>query len=270
MRFFVLFWVLSFSAVSVAAEPPALRIAGEQTPALNGAAPDMAKYLQEGITHITFHHEGFAGADADLFRRASAARAGQSVSQRVQNIHRYHARDAGLGMFAYHYAVGPGGEIAKGRPVRFKPATRSTVKGGTRRADFDGHFAVVALGDFNHERLTPAARASYVRVMSEAQRAYRVPTAHVQPHLAHASTQCPGRYILDDAEALQRAVFVHSLQAELVARGCLASAPDGLWGRKTERALNKLLRRGRSDVASGGVGDRVLFALLDDPAWVCR
>ncbi len=252
------------------AEPSPLSVPGEITQSLPGIHADtMARYRQTEITHITFHHEGFAGEDADLFRRASAARDKQTIAQRVRNIHRYHAASAGLGMIAYHYAVDKAGQIAKGRPVRFKPATRSTVWNGATRADFKGHFAVVALGDFNHEKLTPAARLSYVRVMSAAQRAYRVPTTHIQPHRSHANTSCPGKHILAEAETLPRMVLVYSLQAELQARGCLSAAPDGAWGPKSNRAFNRFARQNR-DFARALVEDRTLFAMLDAPGLTCK
>lgn len=252
------------------AEPPPLSISGEIVPTLTTVDQSaLAGFEHDDITHITFHHEGFAGDDADLFRRASAARERQSIGERVRNINHYHATQAGLGMFAYHYAVDKAGNIAKGRPVRLKPATRSRSYDTGKLADFDGHFAVVALGDFNHERLTPAGRLAYVRVMSEAQRAYRVPTANVLPHRHYASTACPGKHILDEAEALQEMVFVYSLQEVLQERGCLEEAPDGVWGPETKRALARLLLRNADVLQAREPNDAALFEILDMPQAVC-
>ncbi len=252
------------------AEPQPLSIAGEVAPKLSTIDQSALRgFEHDRITHITFHHEGFAGADADLFRRASAARERQTISERVRNINHYHATGAGLGMFAYHYAVDKAGNIAKGRPVRLKPGTRSTAYGSRKLADFDGHFAVVALGDFNHESLTSAGRLAYVRVMSEAQRAYRVPTSHIQPHKEHASTSCPGETILAEAVTLQRRVLAYSLQAELAARGCLADQPDGIWGGKSKRALTKL-RQSAGAVTARDPSDAALFQMQDAPAARCR
>jgi hypothetical protein len=252
------------------AQPQPLAIAGEIVPSLTQVArAGLAGFEHTRITHITFHHEGFAGEDADLFGRASAARDKQSIAQRVRNIDHYHATQAGLGMFAYHYAVDKAGNIAKGRPVRLKPATRSTLPGSRKLADFDGHFAVVALGDFNHERLTPAARLAYVRVMSEAQRAYRVPTAQIQPHRHHASTSCPGRHIMAEAEDLPRMVRAYSLQTELALRGCLAEAPDGRWGPKSSNALGRLVAQHPDALGQGSDTDAMLFRLLDQPQVRC-
>jgi hypothetical protein len=270
LRLSVLLWSFLVAPFALA-EPVQLHVAGEIVVDLPGAdTRRLAGAAHDRITHITFHHEGFAGNDAALFARASRARAGQSLAQRVRNIHRYHARDAGLGMFAYHYAVGPGGGIARGRPVRYRPATRSTVWGGTARADFAGHFAVVVLGDFNHERLTPAARQALLKVMSQAQRTYRVPTAHILPHRAHANTACPGRFLLEEAAALAEATRVVSLQTELRARGCLEASPDGLWGPVTARAHDRLAKRhGLQAAPRGGPDDSLLFTLLDRPGARC-
>jgi hypothetical protein len=188
----------------------------------------------------------------------------------VRNIHHYHATQAELGMFAYHYAIDKNGNIAKGRPVSLKPSTRSTLPGSRKRADFKGHFAVVALGDFNHEKLTRAGRLAYVQVMSEAQRAYRVPTTNIQPHKHHASTSCPGRHILSEADEVAGMVLAYSLQTELKARGCLSDAPDGRWGRKSQKGLQRLLARNPGALSDDALSDALLFDLLVSPQVRCR
>lgn len=266
---FILSVACTLVTLSAGAQPVQLEIAGELVPKLDSIDRAALRGFEQGrITHITFHHEGFAGEDADLFRRAAAARDRQTIIERVRNINHYHATQAGLGMFAYHYAVDKAGNIARGRPVTLKPGTLSTEYGSGKRADFAGHFAVVALGDFNHESLTPAGRLAYVHVMSEAQRAYRVPTANIQPHKHHASTSCPGRHILEEEDTLRQMVLVYSVQAELVARGCLKGAPDGRWGAKSARALKALQRN--AGLAAQDPGDAALFALLDAPGATCR
>lgn len=252
------------------AEPAPLSVEGEIDPrltAIDQAA--MQTYGHDRITHITFHHEGFAGDDAELFRRASAARQKMSIAQRVRNINAWHAGDAGLGMIAYHYAVDRQGNIAKGRPVRFKPATMSSVKGSSRRVDFAGHFAVVALGDFNHERLTPQARRAYIHVMSEAQRAYLVPTARIRPHLDHAATSCPGAHIAAEADSLRREVLFYGLQDELARRGCGALTPDGVWGEESARAFARFARLNGARLSSAQPDDTALFEIVRDPSLTC-
>jgi len=257
-------------AVAAQSEPVPMHIQGELTPGLPGvSAETMSLYRQADIGFITFHHEGFAGSDADLFRRASAAREKMSITQRVRNIHRDHAVNAGLGMIAYHYVIDKNGQIAKGRPVRFKPGTRSTVWGGRERADFAGHFAVMVLGDFNHDVLTVPARQALVQVMSEAQRAYRVPTARILPHRTHANTSCPGKNLLAEAESLPRLVLAYSFQRELVARGCMTSQPDGIWGRASKRAYTRLTRQNR-EFAGMPISDVTLFGLMDRPGAICQ
>lgn len=270
MRFVLGFLAALSGPVVALAEPAPLSIAGEIAVSLRGVDQSKLRgFEQDRITHITFHHEGFAGTDADLFRRASAARDRQTIDQRVRNIHAYHAGQAGLGMFAYHYAVDKAGNIAKGRPVRLKPSTRSTAIGSRKLADFEGHFAVVALGDFNHETLTPSGRLALVRVMSEAQRAYRVPTAQIMPHKHHAATSCPGKHILGEADVLQDMVLVYSLQAELAARGCLKGVPDGKWGPKSRRALRVFGKSNPGSFSKPEVSDGTLFGMLDAPSATC-
>ncbi|WGW03100.1 N-acetylmuramoyl-L-alanine amidase [Tropicibacter oceani] len=264
---------LAFALLSgpLASDPAALTVPGEQRPPLTRIDPDALRgFRQDRITHITFHHEGFAGTDAALFARASKARMRQSASQRVLNINAYHAGDAGLGMIAYHYVVGPDGSIVKGRPVHLKPATSSTAPGSSQLADFDGHFAVMALGDFGHEHLTDAARLSMVRVMSQAQRLYRVPTVHIQPHKAHATTACPGKHILAEAEALARMVQSYSLQSELAARGCGQITPDGIFGKASQAALDRLRGSAGGGLTRTTTVEAALMHMLNDPGVTCR
>lgn len=271
MKLFLVLAAYIFCSVTLVwAQPQSLSVPGEVLPNLTTVdRAALAGFEHDRITHITFHHEGFAGTDANLFRRASAARDKQTITQRVLNINHYHATQAGLGMFAYHYAIDKAGNIAKGRPVRLKPSTRSTLPGTRKLADFDGHFAVVALGDFNHESLTAAGRLAYVQVMSEAQRAYRVPTVNIQPHLHHASTSCPGEAIIGEADTLRKMVLAYSLQSELFARGCLKGDPDGRWGRKSKAAFDRLLRRNASVLRERDVNDAALFQILAHPRASC-
>lgn len=262
---------LGFYASALLAEPATIVVPGEQRPKITVIDQTaMRGFAQDRITHITFHHEGFAGNDAALFAKASKARLRQSASQRVLNINAYHAKEAGLGMIAYHYAVGPDGSIVKGRPVRFKPATKSTALGSKKLADFDGHFAVMALGDFTHERLTDAARLSMVKVMSEAQRLYQVPTAHIQPHMAHAQTACPGAHIMEEAEALARMVMSYSLQAELSARGCGPITPDGLIGKRSLAEFERFRQSAGGQFSSKTPEDAALMEMLAKPDLRCK
>lgn len=263
--------IVTLMPVVLAAEPDAINIVGEVVPKIATIdKPTLAKFKHDKITHITFHHEGFAGENADLFAKASKARLRQSVTERVLNINAFHAKEAGLGMIAYHYAVAPDGMIAKGRPVKYKPATKSTLRGSTKLADFDGHFAVVALGDFNHEKLTGAALLSYIKVMSEAQRKYRVPTANIQPHWDHASTSCPGEHILEIADVLRQSVMIRSFQAELMARGCGKLQPDGVWGHRTGEAFERFQDVHKASYQGQVFGDAALMEMLNKPDLACR
>ncbi len=260
---------LLFSALAAFAEPAPMVIPGESRPDLEAVDSDvLQRYSHDRITHITFHHEGFAGHDAALFARASAARDRLSLGQRMRNLNHFHAADRNFGMIAYHYAIDKSGGIAKGRPVRFKPATGSTVIGGAARADFDGHFAVVALGDFNHETLTEDARLALVAVMSQAQRQYAVPEARIQPHKHHASTSCPGETMLAEAASLARRTTLFSLQSELARRGCGGAAPDGIAGAATVAAFRRFTAA-NPDYAQSGLNDDTLQRMLSDTGAGC-
>ncbi len=232
------------------------------------------RYAQTKITHITFHHEGFANSDPIAFAKYAPGRLRQSTVQRARNIHNFHV-DSGLGMIAYNFVVGVKGDIAQGRPLSFAPATFTKDPATGKTADFTGHFAVVLLGDFGVEELSPQMRLGLVKVMSEGQRFFRVPTANIEPHKDHVShngrfgTQCPGMHVYDQKGLIANMTLAVSLQTELAQRGCYASGIDGEFGDGSQAALQKLAQQ-NPDLGKLAANDETLWAMLDAPKAVCK
>jgi len=239
--------------------------------------PDQAvlkRYAQTKITHITFHHEGFANSDPAAFAKYAPGRLRQSTVQRARNIHNFHV-DSGLGMIAYNFVVGVQGDIALGRPLSYAPATFTKDPATGKTADFTGHFAVVMLGDFGVEELSPQMRLGLVKVMSEGQRYFRVPTANIEPHKDHVShngrfgTQCPGKHVYDQKGLIANMTLAVSLQTELAQCGCYGAAIDGEFGEGSQAALQKLAGQ-NPRLGKLAPTDETLWAMLDAPKVVCR
>lgn len=232
------------------------------------------RYAQDKITHITYHHEGFANGDPAAFAKYAPGRLRQSTVQRARNIHNFHV-ESGLGMIAYNFVVGVQGDIAQGRPLSFAPATFTKNPATGKTADFTGHFAVVMLGDFGVEELTPDMRLGLLTVMSQAQRHFRVPTANIAPHKDHVAhngqfgTACPGEHIYKQKGLIANMTLAVSLQSELAARGCYLSSIDGEFGEGSQAALQKLARANAS-LGKLAVTDESLWTLLDNPNAKCR
>lgn len=273
--------ILAVAASAAGAAPPQLSIPGEVDPGLSGGRwvvpinqSDLARYAHDRIDHITFHHEGFGGETAESFAARLAGRLKQTAVQRVQNIHNQHV-GSGMGMIAYNYVIGVDGEVVKARPVSHAPATYTRHPGTGRIADFTGHVAVMVLGDFDHQPLTAVQRATLVRVMSEAQRAFRVPTAHILPHKDHVEhegrfgTACPGRYLYAERFLLANMTLAASFEAELKARACYEGAVVGQFDASAQMALARLAAQ---DPGLGQVrfDDAGLWALLDRPNAACN
>jgi hypothetical protein len=239
--------------------------------------PDQAvlkRYAQSKITHITFHHEGFANSDPAVFAKYAPGRLRQSTVQRARNIHNFHV-DSGLGMIAYNFVVGVQGDIALASPLSFAPATFTKDPATGKTADFTGHFAVVMLGDFGVEPLSQEMRLGLVKVMSEGQRYFRVPTANIEPHKDHVShngrfgTQCPGKHVYDQKDRIANMTLAVSLQTELAQRGCYTAGIDGEFGDGSQAALQTLAGH-NPKLGKLAPTDETLWAMLDAPQAVCR
>jgi hypothetical protein len=143
-------------------------------------------------------------------------------------------------------------------------------------ADFTGHLAVMVLGDFDFEPLPAAARLGLIKVMSEAQRKFRVPTAHIQPHKDHVAhngafgTSCPGVHIYKVKDEIARMTLVYGIQTELNARKCDAGGADGIVNQRTREALARIKKAHPAEFTGEDIADATLFKLVARPDLSCR
>ena len=167
-------WCACLTSLPALADVAQLVIEGEAVPSFEEALyvepidqSALKRFRHDSIKYITFHHEGFSDRSSAVFEARKSGRSNQTAVERVKNIHNQHVED-GLGMIAYNYAVGPAGEIVRGRPLEFAPGTNSNHPETGKRADFEGHFAIVALADFDFEKVEDRKKQidSMVKVMS--------------------------------------------------------------------------------------------------------
>lgn len=233
-------------------------------------------YRHSLITHIAYHHEGFANGNEDLFGPRELARSGQSPVERTYNIHKEHVEN-GYGMIAYNYAVAPDGVIVRARPLDFAPATGSTDPRTGEIANFKGHFAVVALADFDFEPVEDRRKQllSMIRVMSIAQRVFRVPSIDIRPHKDHVAynkefgSTCPGKNLYSERTEIRNMTLAMSIQSELAVRGCYDGAIDGLFGPISKSSLANFAVASR-ETEPLEFNDEALWAIVDSPDAVCR
>lgn len=272
---------VGFCATWVSADDLILEIEGEVSPTYQKAKyvkgidiDSLKKYQQSNIEFITFHHEGFAGGSKANFSSRLSGRLRQSAVQRTENIHNQHV-DSTFGMIAYNYIIGVSGEIVKGRPVTFSPATYTRDPETGEIANFDGHIAVMALGDFDFEPLLEPQLMSMLFVMSAAQREFRVPTENILPHRDHVEhngrigTTCPGQNMYDQRERLAKMTLATSLQTELADRNCYTAKIDGVFGVRSKDALERIATENQSFVMLS-FDDETLWSILDNPEARCN
>lgn len=150
--------------------------------AWTGIQPTLALANRMGrIERITIHHDAM---DAAGFRSAGQAR------QRLNDIQRAHVGN-GWADIGYHYAIDPTGTIWAARPVQ--------LQGAHVRDWNERNLGIMMMGNFMHERPTPAALAALQSLVRSESARYRVSASRISTHRELATTACPG-------DALQRQI----------------------------------------------------------------
>lgn len=226
-------------------------------------------YRHDSINYIAYHHEGFAEENLEWFEQRKLSRSDDEPIERTYNIHKDHV-EKGYGMIAYNYVVAPDGEIVRARPLNFAPATGSTDPRTGKIANFSDHFAVVALADFDFERVADRKNQvfSMIKIMSLAQRTFRVASKDIRPHKDHVAyggefgSTCPGRNLYAERDKIRAMTLALSVQSELSVRGCYSGSLDGLFGPASRSSLAAFSEKNRS-LGSLALNDDALWALLD-------
>ncbi|MCC6321051.1 MAG: N-acetylmuramoyl-L-alanine amidase [Phycisphaerales bacterium] len=135
------------------------------------------------VTRITVHHEG-----DDPFTATSQA----AVASRLESIRQFHTTRTKQGRpsekwadIGYHYIIDPAGRVWEGRDARYQ--------GAHVQDQNENNLAVMVLGNFDRQQVTPAARTTLDAFVADRMRHYSVVRARVYTHRELNPTQCPGR-----------------------------------------------------------------------------
>lgn len=129
------------------------------------------------VRRLTVHHDGMPPIDL---------RSRSEVAARIDLIRRSHM-ERGWGDIGYHYIVDPLGEVWEGRPLSWQ--------GAHVAAQNEGNLGVMALGNFERQRPTPAQLSTLDRFVASRVSAYRLGVSNVLTHQELAATACPGRHL---------------------------------------------------------------------------
>jgi len=151
------------------------------------AAPIVALADRMGsVGRITIHHDAMdAGGIAST----------DQAARRLDSIRRYHTQ-LGWADIGYHYAIDPGGRIWSARPL--------VLQGAHVRDQNERNLGVMLMGNFMHERPTPAAVASLRAFVAMQARRFNVPPNMVRTHRELAPTECPGTHLQAEVDRGRR------------------------------------------------------------------
>jgi N-acetylmuramoyl-L-alanine amidase-like protein len=147
-----------------------------------GAAPPRGTFAPRGpLRELVVHHTAFAtsGIGGTSF---------EAEARHMREIQRWHF-DRGFITIGYHFVISPSGRVFAGRPVN---ALGAHTKGFNT-----GSVSICLMGNFELEHPKPAALAALHDVRTAiVPGGATVPLKGHREHPGHASTACPGRYLI--------------------------------------------------------------------------
>ncbi|RMH18229.1 MAG: N-acetylmuramoyl-L-alanine amidase [Gammaproteobacteria bacterium] len=183
-----------------------------------------------------------------IYIHHTATVSGPDVPALLRGIQRYHMYRRGWFDIAYNFGVDYHGVIWELRGWGVEP-------GATKYHNHYSH-AFVYIGNTQSHPVPDDAKRALAWLIDEAKRRYGPQV--VRKHRDVAATACPGAYLsawLDAGRPLppvtpapsllrkgDRGPAVQQLQRDLTYLGVANLAPDGIFGRKTQRAVKKLQR----------------------------
>lgn len=138
--------------------------------------PKKMKKHNNGIKFITIHHtEG-------------KTKAGSDEKRLIYNIQQYHMSERQWGDIAYHYLVGPSGNVYSGRDSKFIGDTGTNY-------NTDGHLLISLMGNFNVQQPTESVKTNLVKFVVNQLIKYRLTPKDIKVHRDVADTDCPGKIL---------------------------------------------------------------------------
>lgn len=169
-----LFWISAGSVLALqAADPPAT--VPQSIWASDGTRPvvERMKPHTKGITSVVLHHTESPNQPPAMEKA------------RLVGVQRFHIEEKGWGDIAYHYLIGPSGEIYEGRDVRFQGDSGTSY-------DLDGRLLVCMVGSFTEQLPEAVAMQSMVALVAAHLHKHGLTPGDVVTHRMVAATDCPG------------------------------------------------------------------------------
>lgn len=142
-----------------------------------------------GVTRITIHHEGSAKPNDD--RNAA------QVIETLRLIQSQHRKRMGAGDIGYHFIIDRTGVIWQGRDWAYQGAHTSGAN--------PNNMGVMLLGNFEIQQPTQAQLASLQSLVGSLVRKYGLnPQRDIFGHSDFCNTQCPGKHLKPQVQALRR------------------------------------------------------------------
>jgi N-acetylmuramoyl-L-alanine amidase len=143
--------------------------------ASDGTRPliERMKTHTKGITSIVLHHTESPNQPPAMEKA------------RLVGVQRFHIEDKSWGDIAYHYLIGPSGQIYEGRDVSFQGDSGTTY-------DLDGRLLVCMIGSFTEQLPEAVAMQSMVALVADQLNKHGLKPADVVTHRMVAATDCPG------------------------------------------------------------------------------
>jgi hypothetical protein len=147
-----------------------------------GAAPPRGTFSPRGrLRELIVHHTAFptSGIGGTSF---------EAEARHMRAIQRWHF-DRAFITIGYHFVISPSGRVFAGRPV--------SALGAHTKGYNTGSVGICLMGNFQLEQPTRAALEALHDTRTEiVPGGASVPLKGHREHAGHASTACPGRYLL--------------------------------------------------------------------------
>jgi N-acetyl-anhydromuramyl-L-alanine amidase AmpD len=143
-----------------------------------------------GISKITVHHEGWTAVN---FTSQS------DTAARIEKIRSFHTGpERGWGDIGYHYIIDRAGRVWEGRPIRYQ--------GAHVRNNNEHNIGILVLGNFDKQSPSGAQLKSLYGTAAALTQQHKIRPALVRSHQEINKTECPGRNLQNQMNALRRHV----------------------------------------------------------------
>lgn len=148
-------------------------------------------------TRITIHH---SAQPLKVVAAYSSSR--KQVAQLIHNIQSAHIKSKGWIDIAYHYIIGPRGEIWEGRPIKYMGAHA----GGPHGRNNVKNIGIVVLGNFctGHQKPSTFQVQSVKKLTSWLCKKYGIKKSRIYGHRDLKATKCPGDHLYEVVKEMRR------------------------------------------------------------------